>query len=111
MNNIFLIAVLICSQISCTPNNTIDTSNNIDIANKQMMIAKDFPYSNTFAIFETLINHHTFFRLLIYNVKLRIILYKKSIGNLITQFFGEGEWMPKPDSWDKTLTKLMCKPK
>ena len=28
-------------------------------------------------------------------------VYEGSLGNLIHQFFGEGEWAPKPEVWDK----------
>lgn len=31
-------------------------------------------------------------------------IYEGSLGNLITQFFGQGEWVPKPEAWSETHT-------
>ena len=34
-----------------------------------------------------------------------IEIYGGSLGNLINQFFGEGDWSPKPDNWDDSDSK------
>ena len=37
-------------------------------------------------------------------------VYEGSLGNLITQYFGKGDWMPKPETWEVTPSSNPAEP-